>query len=60
MKPNKNKYPEVTTLPKNALTVKEFAAKKDTTTSNIYMAIKRGTADFKIVVFKTINFIIPN
>lgn len=59
MKSNIGKYQEVTTLPKTALTVKEYAAQLGVTTAAIYKQIERGTATFKIVTFQTINFIIP-
>lgn len=59
MKPNINKYKSVTKLPKNALTVKQYAESRGITTSYIYKLLKEKKADFKIVVFATINFIIP-
>lgn len=59
MKPNINKYPSVDKLPAKAITVKEYADQNKISTSYIYKQIKEGKAKFKIVVFKTINFIIP-
>lgn len=60
MKRNYNKYMEVDTLPTNALTVREYADSKGVTTNYIYKLIKEGKNDFGIVIFRTINFIIPN
>lgn len=59
MKKNHNKYLEVDSLPPNAMTVKEYAIRKEVTTSYIYKLIKEEKATFDIVVFQTINFIIP-
>lgn len=61
MKQNITKYPNVKKLPPNALTVKNFAAnyKDGVSTSYIYKLVREGKADFKIVVFQTVNFIIP-
>lgn len=59
MKKNVNKYPSVTRLPANAMTVKEYAESKNISTSYIYKQIREKKASFKIVVFQTINFIIP-
>ena len=59
MKKNTNKYPLVETLPSNAMTVKEYAVSVGKTTSHIYVMLQRGKADFKVVLFKGINFIIP-
>lgn len=59
MKPNVNKYEQVEKLPKNAMTVKQYADNKGISTSYIYKLLKDKKADFKMVVFQTINFIIP-
>lgn len=59
MKPNINKYEIVDKLPKNAVTVKQYADGKGISTSYIYKLLKDKKADFKMVVFQTINFIIP-
>lgn len=59
MKKNANKYASVTNLPKNALTVKEYADREGISTSYIYKMIREDKAKFKIVVFQTINFILP-
>lgn len=59
MKPNTNKYEVINTLPKNAMTVKQYADNKGISTSYIYKKLKDKKADFKMVVFQTINFIIP-
>jgi len=60
MKKNANKYPVVQTLPKTAVTVKQYADQKEISTSYIYKMVREEKAKFKIVVFQTINFIIPN
>lgn len=59
MKKNVGKYPVVDKLPTNAITVKQYADSKEVSTSYIYKLIREEKADFKIVVFQTINFIIP-
>ena len=59
MKPNINKYKTVKRLPENAMTVKEYADKNDISTSYIYKLVKEKKADFKMVVFQSINFVIP-
>lgn len=51
-------YEQVNELPPNAQTVKQYADERDCTTSYIYHMIKRGKADFKIVVYNGINFVV--
>jgi hypothetical protein len=60
MKKNKGKYPEVSKLPNNALTVSEYAKQQGFTTNYVYNQIrdKKNTA-FNIVVFQSFNFVIP-
>jgi hypothetical protein len=58
MKQNKDKYTTVEKLPLNAMTVKEYAESKNITTQYVYAMIKRNKANFKIVTFQSINFII--
>ena len=58
-------YTHVDTLPHGAMTVSEYAAKRDCTIPYIYKLyrkhIEEGKAiDFNIVVFQKINFVIPN
>jgi len=60
MKKNANKYEKVSKLPADAMTVKEYADSKEISTSYVYKLIREEKAKFKIVVFQTINFIIPN
>jgi hypothetical protein len=55
----KNKYREVQVLPDNALRVSEYAAQRECNTSYIYELISKQKADFEIVVFKGINFVLP-
>ena len=60
MKRNTDKYPVVATLPKNALTVAQYAKSKDYTTNYIYNQVReQKNIDFKIVIFQSFNFIIP-
>ncbi len=59
MKRNNGKYKEVATLPKGAMTVKEYAASNDISQSLVYKRIERNKANFQIVVFQTINFVVP-
>lgn len=51
-------YDQVDELPADALTVRQYAEQRDCTTSYIYHLIKRGKADFKIVVYNGINFVV--
>lgn len=58
MKRNEGKYRIVDKLPKGAQTVAEYCASKNITPAAVYMRIKRGRADFEIVIFQGINFVI--
>lgn len=61
MKRNTNKYPVVTKLPASAVTVAQYAKTQDYTTNYIYNQVRQGkNTDFKIVIFQSFNFIIPN
>lgn len=53
-----NQYPEVDSLPAYAMTVAEYCKDKGISTSVFYMRLKRGTANYKIVVFQNINFVV--
>lgn len=60
MKKNINKYPVVTKLPNNAMTVSEYAKTKGFTTNYLYNQLRdKKNTDFKIVVFQSFNFVIP-
>ena len=59
MKKNVSKYRIVEKLPANAKTVKQYADSKEVSTSYIYKLWAEKKADFEIIVFQTINFIIP-
>lgn len=59
MKKNQSKYEVVTKLPLSAMPVKDYADKKGITTSYVYKMIREKKADFKIVTFYSINFVIP-
>lgn len=52
------KYPEVSSLPANALTVAEYCKANNISTSVFYMRLNRGTANYKVVVFQNINFVV--
>jgi len=54
----KNTYDEVPELPANALRVSEYADLRGCNTSYIYELIRDKRADFQIVIFKGINFVI--
>lgn len=58
-KDNIKKYPNVTELPDAALTVAEYAASEGITVPQVYKRYYNGQGGFEIVVFKTLNFIIP-
>lgn len=51
-------YETVEKFPSGALTVREFANERNITTSYVYHLIKRGKADFKIVIFQGVNFVV--
>jgi hypothetical protein len=67
-----NTYREVDKLPANAVVVADFAESRDCLASNIYklwrnraspnktVGRKKKPIDFEIVIFKGINFVIPN
>lgn len=57
-KSRKYKYREVDHLPATAKTVAEYAAERECNTTYIYELIRKKKADFEIVIFKGINFII--
>lgn len=48
----------MTELPTDALRVSEYAAKRECNTSYLYELIRTHKADFEIVIFKGINFVI--
>ena len=54
-----NTYPTVNILPPGALTVAEYCRQLGISTTVFYMRLKRGTADYTVVVFQGINFVIP-
>lgn len=54
----RNKYDEMQELPENALRVSEYASLRGCNTSYLYELIRKQKADFDIVVFKGINFVI--
>lgn len=59
MKRNKDKYPVVTKLPANALTVAQYAKNNNFTTNYVYNQLRLGKNKFKVVIFQSFNFIIP-
>ncbi len=52
-------YRTVEVLDPDAMTVADYAREKGCTNSYIYHLITRKKADFEIVIFKGINFVIP-
>lgn len=58
-KKNQGKYRLVDQLPDNAMTVTEYAAQTGLQPTAIYKRIERKTANFEIVIFKTMNFVLP-
>ena len=59
MKRNNGKYKEVKQLPTGAMTITEYADNNNMSQSNVYKKIERKTANYQIVIFKTMNFVIP-
>ena len=57
---NIDKYKEVDKLPSGAMTVSEYCKQRGCTNPYIYALYKKNKANFKIVVFKGINFVIPD
>jgi len=56
-----NTYREVDRLPERAMRVSEYALQRDCNTSYIYELIRKGkNADFEIVIYKGINFVLVN
>lgn len=55
----KQRYKVVSSLPKSAMTVSEYCKQRGCTNPYIYALYKRNKANFEIVIFKGINFIIP-
>lgn len=54
-----NRYESVEVLPVNAMTVAEYCEQRGCTNPYIYKLHKDGKGNFKIVIFKGINFVIP-
>lgn len=54
-----SKYRTVETLPATAMTVKDYCLQRGCTNPYIYQLVRENKADFEIVLFKGINFIIP-
>jgi hypothetical protein len=59
MKRNEGKYQVYSELPKDAVLVKDYAKSKGIGEPAIYNQYKRGTANFKIIIFFERNFIVP-
>lgn len=53
------RYRNVTILPTTAMTVAEYCTQRGCTNPYIYELFRKQKADFEIVIFKGINFIIP-
>ena len=70
MKPNLNKYREVTELPKKAMQVKEYAEREMITHQYVYKKVKEGKnkGEFEMIIYmgesdgkaiKGRNYVIP-
>jgi hypothetical protein len=58
---NDNRYKTVSKLPDNAIKVSEYAKLRGCADhSLIYHWITRGKANYSIVIFQGINFVIPD
>jgi hypothetical protein len=58
---NDNRYEVVKKLPAKAIKVSDYAVSKGWKGhSLVYHRLTRNKADYKIVVFQGINFVIPN
>ncbi len=55
----KNRYKTVDSLPYSAMTVSEYCKQRGCTNPYIYELYRNNKADFDIVIFKGINFVIP-
>lgn len=58
-------YPEIETLPENAMAVSQFAAQNNMSIGHVYTKFKRATAGttevtYTIRCFKGTNYVIPN
>lgn len=60
-KPNlkEGKYKHVEKLPSSALTVNEYANQEGISVPHVYKRYRLGQGGFEIVVFKTMNFVLP-
>lgn len=58
MKRNEGKYPIVDVLPPGAMLVKDYADLHGIKEPALYNRLKRGTADFEIVIYFERNFIV--
>lgn len=64
MKPTKtyraqgNNYRVIDELPADAMTIREYCEKRECTNPYIYQLARDGKANFEIVIFKGINFVI--
>lgn len=56
--PRLHEYRIVKELPKDAIKVKEYARQRNIHHSLIYHELKRGKANFEIIQFQGINFVI--
>lgn len=54
----KNDYPIVNRLPGNAMTINKYAEAHGISQAYVYIKAKRGKADYKIVIFQGIVFVI--
>ncbi len=54
-----SRYKVVEQLPDNAMTVSDYCIERGCTNPYIYELFRNNKANFEIVIFKGINFIIP-
>lgn len=55
-----SKYPAVDTLPQQAIKVSQFAHDNDITVAYVYIKHDRKKADYSIVSYQGINFVVNN
>jgi hypothetical protein len=55
----KNEYETVNKLPTGAILVKDYADQQGVKEPALYNRLKRGTAEFYIVIYYERNFIVP-
>lgn len=54
------KYPTVSQLPAGAIAIRNYADSQGITVAYVYIKHDRGKADYKIINYQGINFVIPS